>query len=204
MAELAYYYFSHDSNHEVVAFVVDSDYKEVDNFCELPLIESEKVIELYPPSEYQMFIAIGYSNRNRNREKIYSRMKNMGYSFLTYIHSSSIIPNPCSIGENCFILENNVIQPFVTIGNNVTIWSTNVIGHGSIINDHSFIASHTIISGQVIIEKRCFVGVNATIQDHIHITDECIIGAGTLIKHDTIPGSIYKGIPSQALMYHGK
>lgn len=197
MAELAYYYFSTDTNEEVAGFVVDSDYKEVDIFCGLPVVETDRVIEIYPPSEYQMFIAIGYSNKNRNREKKYNQMKSMGYSFVKYIHSSSIIPKACSIGDNCFILENNTIQPFVTIEDNVIIWSNNVIGHGSIIKEHCFIASHAIIAGQVSIGNRCFIGVNATIQDHVDITEDCIIGAGALITQDTIPGSVYKGIPSQ-------
>lgn len=197
MAELAYYYFSNDSNYEVMGFVVDSKYKETDSFYGLPVIETDCVKEIYPPSTYQMFIAIGYSNRNRNREIKYNQMKNIGYSFATYIHSSSIIPKACAIGDNCFILENNTIQPFVTIGDNVTIWSNNVIGHGSVIKDHCFIASHVIISGQVSIESKCFIGVNATIQDHIHLKEGCIIGAGALISQDTIQGGVYKGIPSQ-------
>ena len=52
-------------------------------------------------------------------------------------------------GDNCFILEDNTVQPFVRIGSNVTLWSGNHIGHDSTIGDHCFISSHVVVSGHV-------------------------------------------------------
>ena len=57
----------------------------------------------------------------------YSEVKKKGFQ-LSYISTKAfvgVLPNL----ENCFILENNVIQHGVTIGNNVTLWSGNHIGH---------------------------------------------------------------------------
>ena len=51
------------------------------------------------------------------------------------------------IGENCFIFEDNTIQPFVKIGDDVVLWSGNHIGHHAEIGDHCFISSHVVISG---------------------------------------------------------
>ena len=55
--------------------------------------------------------------------------------------------SPRPPGDNCFILEDNTVQPFVTIGNNVTLWSGNHIGHDSVIEDDCFISSHVVVSG---------------------------------------------------------
>ena len=92
---------------------------------------------------------------------------------------ASIFTN--KIGENCFILEDNTIQPYVEIGNNVTLWSGNHIGHHSIIRDHCFITSHVVVSGGVEIGENTFIGVNATLRDHIKIGKSNVIGAGALI-----------------------
>ena len=97
------------------------------------------------------------------------------------------------IGENCFIFEDNTIQPFVSIGNNVTLWSGNHIGHHSVIRDHTFIASHVVISGGVEIGEQCFIGVNATLRDHIKVGDRCVIGAGALLLADAAPEGVYVG-----------
>ena len=99
--------------------------------------------------------------------------------------------NDNRIGENCFIFENNVIQPYVFIGNNITIWSGNHIGHHSIIKDHTFISSHVVISGGVEIDEQVFLGVNSTIRDHIKIGKKSVIGAGSLILKNVEENSVY-------------
>ena len=95
------------------------------------------------------------------------------------------------VGDNCFILEDNTIQPFAKIGNNVTLWSGNHIGHDSTIEDHCFIASHVVVSGHVRVGTRSFIGVNATLRNTITIAPESIIGAGAVIMKDTRPKGVY-------------
>jgi len=119
--------------------------------------------------------------------------KKLGYKLASYISSKATFLTELPIGENCFILEDNTIQPFVNIGNNITLWSGNHIGHHSVIRDHTFIASHVVVSGGVDIGEQCFLGVNATLRDHICIGPRCVIGAGALILSDTQPDGIYVG-----------
>ena len=138
-----------------------------------------------------MFIAIGYSELNKKREKIFNEAKNKGYELLSYVHPSTKLWDDFEMGENCFIFENNVIQPSVKLGNNVIIWSSNVISHHCEIKDHNFIISHVAIAGNVTIEPYCFVGMNATIRNSLTIAKECVIGAGAVILEDTKEGEVY-------------
>ena len=46
IGKLSYYYFTHDSNYKVVAFTVDKQFIKQEKFCDLPLIEFEKVEEI--------------------------------------------------------------------------------------------------------------------------------------------------------------
>lgn len=68
------------------------------------------------------------------------------------------------IGENCFIFEDNTIQPFVTIGDNRVLWSGNHVGHNPTVGDHVFVTSQVVISGACTIGDNSFLGVNATIR----------------------------------------
>lgn len=95
------------------------------------------------------------------------------------------------VGENTFIFENNVIQPFVTIGNNCILWSGNHVGHRSVVKDHTFISSHVVISGYCEIGEYCFLGVNSTFNDHVKVGDQCVIGSGALITKDTEANRVY-------------
>jgi len=193
IAELAHYYFSRESNYEVVAFTVDAAYIKSETFCGLPIVAFENVATTYPPDTYEMFVALSYSQLNGLRKNKYLAAKNMGYRLASFISQKASILNEGRIGDNCFIFEDNTVQPFVTIGNNVTLWSGNHIGHHSRVGDHCFIASHVVVSGGVKIGEQCFIGVNATLRDHISIGERCVIGAGALLLADASADGVYIG-----------
>lgn len=192
-AELALYYFSNDSNYEVEAFAVDAAYMPPEkSFKGLPVVAFDEITLTHPPDRYAFFVALGYSKLNTIRKEKYLAVKALGYELVSYISSRSSVLTD-DIGENCFILEGNTVQPFVHIGNNVTMWSGNHVGHHSRIEDHCFLASHIVISGRVTIEESCFLGVNATLRDHVTIGEKCIIGAGALILADAPAEGVYVG-----------
>lgn len=197
MAQLAHYYFTHDSKYTVAAFSVDSSYLKEPNFCGLPVIPFEEVSSRYSPKEYGFFVALAYSKLNAIRKEKFLAAKSLGYELVSFVSSHSTILNDGRIGDNCFIFEDNTIQPFVTIGNNVTLWSGNHIGHHSVIKDHTFIASHAVVSGSVVIGEQCFIGVNVTLRDHIRIGDRCVIGAGSLLLRDAEPDGVYIGTATE-------
>jgi sugar O-acyltransferase (sialic acid O-acetyltransferase NeuD family) len=191
IARLAHYYFTRDSEHEVVAFTVDRKYKQSDTFLDLPLVAFEDLANDFPPAGFKMFVALSYARMNRIREEKYRQAKERGYELVSYVSSRCSFLTDHPIGDNCFILEDNTIQPFVKIGNNVTLWSGNHIGHDAVIEDHCFIASHIVVSGYVRIGNNCFIGVNATLRNSITIAPETLIGAGAVIMKDTVAKGVY-------------
>lgn len=197
IAELAHFYFDTDSEYEVVAFAVDADYINQSEFCGLPVIAMERISQEYPPVEHDFFVALSYSKLNAVRKEKYYEAKDLGYKLISYVSSRATVLNKGNIGENCFILENNTIQPFVSIGNNVTLWSGNHIGHHSVIGDHTFIASQVVISGGVEIEEQCFIGVNATLRDHIKIGARSVVGASALLLANVEPDGVYLGAATE-------
>lgn len=197
IAQLAHYYFSTDSDYEVVAFTVDDAYRKEETFCGLPVVAFEHVADVYPPSSHACFIALSYAKLNAVRKEKYLAAKALGYSLASYVSSRATMLNDGQVGENCFILEDNTVQPFVRIGDDVTLWSGNHVGHHSIIKDHVFIASHIVISGGVEIGEQCFIGVNATLRDHIRVGARCVIGAGALLLEDAEPEGVYLGTATE-------
>ncbi len=201
LGQVVHFYLTHDSPYKVVAFTAHKDKIKKKELFGLPVIPFEDLEKQYPPSQYSMFIAIPYTNLNQTRAKVFEEAKQKGYQLISYINSKAIFWEEFEMGENCFILENNVIQPFVKIGNDVIIWSGNHIGHHTIIKDHCFIASHVVVSGKVTIEPYCFLGVNATIRDGINIGKKCVIGAGCVILKDTEENEVYKTKHAEKMPY---
>ena len=191
IAQIAKYYFDIDSDFKVEAFTLDKEYIKETKFEDLPVVPFEEIEKTYAPGEYNMFIALSHSQMNKLRAQKFSEAKEKGYPIVSYVSSKCTYLSQFPPGENCFIFEDNTIQPFVKIGSNVTIWSGNHIGHHSVIEDHNFISSHVVISGHCHIESYCFLGVNSTIAHKVTIGSETLLGAGCIITKNTEFQSVY-------------
>lgn len=193
IAELAWHYFRTDSDYDVVGFTVDRAFIKDSRLHGLPVVAFEEVSDHFASDDHALFVALSYTKLNALRREKYLAAKALGYPIASYVSSRATVLSDKPIGENCFILEDNTIQPFVSIGNNVTLWSGNHIGHHATIHDHSFLASHIVVSGGVEIGESCFIGVNATLRDHIKIGERCVVGAGALLLDDAEPEGVYLG-----------
>lgn len=198
-AEIAYEYFTHDSDYRVVAFSVEKDYIEKEKLYDLPVVPFEELETFYSPDKYKIFVAVTYTKLNRVRTKLYEKAKKKGYSPVSYVSSKAFVWDNTEIGENCFIFENCIIQHNAKIGNNVVLWSGAQILHGSIIKDNCFLSGNVGISGMCKIEENSFIGINSCVIDHLKIAKDCIIGAGAVVINDTEEGKIYVGNPAKPL-----
>lgn len=199
IAEVAYEYVTHDSPYNVVAFTVNKEFLKDKSFMGLPVEPFEDIENKYDPKKIKMFVAIGYKDLNCLRARFCQEAREKGYCLISYISSHAFLWHNVEVGENCFILEDNTIQPFVKIGNNVTLWSGNHIGHHSIIEDNCFISSHVVVSGLCRIGRGSFLGVNSAISNQTAIARDNIIGMGAVITKDTEPEKLYVGNPARAL-----
>jgi len=198
LAQRIFFYLK-DSDDQVIAFCANKSKIDKEELLGLPVIAFENIKETFPPTEFSMFIALAYSEMNKKRTKFFNEAKNKGYELYSFVHPSTKIWDEFEMGENCFILANNVIQPFVKIGNNVLIGSNNLISHNTIIGDNCFITSNVTMGGHITMGKNCFVGLSATINQRIEIGDECIIGAGTIITKDINDKEVYAENSSKKL-----
>jgi len=195
-AELAHYYLENDSEHEVVAFSVNKKYLPENRFFHgLPIVPFENIENEYSTKLYKFFAPMSPLKMNKLREEVYYNIKAKGYQLISYISSKATLFNNI-IGDNCFILENNIIQPFTSIGNNVILWSGNHIGHHSVLKDHIMFTSHVVLSGHCTVENYCILGVNSTIRDGLIIAEGTFAAMASSIIKNTIPWSMYKGNPA--------
>jgi sugar O-acyltransferase (sialic acid O-acetyltransferase NeuD family) len=196
-ARVASVYLAQDSPHEVVAFTVHAAYRTAPQLLGKPVVPFEQVGELYPPDRHAMFVAMGFRRVNRARAEVYHTCKARGYELISYVNSRAATCGEYELGDNCFVFENNVIQPFVKIGNDVILWSGNHVGHDASVGDHCFVTSHAVLSGHVQVGGYCFIGVNATLRDGVTVGEGSVIGAGALVLKDVPAGSVLRGAAAE-------
>ena len=171
---------------------VDDEYLNADIFLDKPLVGLSVLNQLYPPDEYEIFIAVGYKKINTIREQIFNKVKEKGYKCVSYIHPTAVIAKDFVLNENTFILENVTIQPNVQIGQNTIIFPNAVVCHDSKIGANSFIASSVCINGFVEAGSNIFLGANSTIRNNISIGNKCLVGAGCTVLKDLKDNSVCK------------
>ena len=199
IGQLAKFYFQHDSDFDVVAFVADDAFIKESTSEGLPVVPVSEVVKRYPPSQFQAHVALSYKKINETRKEKYLHMKSLGYTLVSYVCSKSVFWPDLKIGDNCFILENQTIQPTVEIGNNVMIWSGNHLGHGCKILDHAYLSSHICISGHTVIGEQCFVGVNSTFKDFITIGKRVFVTMGADVTKDVPDDAVILPSPSKVI-----
>lgn len=191
-AEIAYEYFTYDSDYEVVAFSVEQPYLKKESLFDLPIVAFETLEQHYAPTEHSIFVAATYTQFNRLRTRLANEAKSKGYALASYISSRAFVWRNVTVGEHCFIFEDNTVQPFVTIGNNCVLWSGNHIGHHSHVRDNCFISSHVVISGFCEIGENCFLGVNATLANNVTVGRDNWVAPNVCVLKNTPPNSLFK------------
>lgn len=192
-AEIAYEYFTYDSEYRVVAFAVEREFITKNSLFGLPIVAFEDLQEKYDPNSHDFYAALVYTQMNRLRTRLFNEARDKGYKAASYVSSRAFIWPNVELGEHCFIFEDNTVQPFVKVGSNVVLWSGNHIGHHSVIKDNCFVSSHVVVSGFCTVGANCFLGVNATFANNLEVGDDCLIGAGALIARDVPENTLVKG-----------
>lgn len=196
ISQLATFYLRRDSHWNPVAYCVDGDHLKESRLDGLPVVPFEEVELSYEPGKYQFFAPL-YDNKLRQRKA--DEISAKRYNLISYVSSHAVVWS--SVGDNCFVMEGNVIQPFVKVGNNVVLWSGNHIGHHSVIRDNVFFASHVVLSGHCEVGPYSWFGVNSTIRDHVKIAEGTFLCMGADMTHDTVPYRKYKGSPAEEVGY---
>ncbi len=195
-AELARFYFENDSGIRPVAFCEDGRFVRESSKNGLPIVPSEEIVDWFPPVDDCLLFVPLYDNFLRQKKMAWA--KESGYRLASYISSKATVFS-FDIGENCFILENNVIQPFVRVGDGCMMWSGNHIGHHSLIGNHVFVSSHVVVCGGCVVEDFCWLGVNSSVRDGTCLAEGTFIGMNTCVIKNTRKYTKYFGLPAKEI-----
>jgi sugar O-acyltransferase (sialic acid O-acetyltransferase NeuD family) len=185
ISDVVYSNFKNRSNLEVVAFVCDAAFIPSEKIKHgLPVVTTEEVNKLYPPSEHQAFVAVGYQGLNSLRIEKFKKMKDLGYVLANFVDPDYFDYQLSIQGENCFVMHGSVIQYGLHVGDNNFIWGGSILGHHSKIGNHNWFTSGCNIAGCVMIGDANFFSINTTVSDNINIGSGNFLGANALITKD--------------------
>lgn len=139
-------------------------------------------------------IGIGFMGKGAIRDKVYDKLKMIGFQLPIFVDPSAIIANDVKIGEGTVIGKVAVLNSETKIGKMVIINTAAVIEHECVIGDFSHVSVGTKLCGNVTVGNNCFIGAGTTIIQGCHIGKNTLIGAGGLVLTDIPDGKKKIGI----------
>jgi sugar O-acyltransferase (sialic acid O-acetyltransferase NeuD family) len=196
-SSVTWHYLTQSGRYQVVAFTVDQRYRNVDELHGLPVVDFERVEELFSPDTHQMIIPLGWTEMNLLRANKVEEAIKKGYSLASYVDDQAVVYRNFTAKSNTIIQPGVLIGPFSEIGMNCSIRTGSIISHHVHIHDHCFVAAGVTISGTTVIGERSVLGVGCVIRDGIHVAPGSFIGAGAVVVQDTQPNGFYIGVPAK-------
>lgn len=127
-------------------------------------------------------IGIGYMGKGNLRNKIYERLKMIGFHMPVIADPSSVISESAQIGEGTFIGKGAVVNAEAIIGKMAIINTKALVEHECVVGDFAHIAVAAVLCGQVKVGEAAFVGANTTVIQCREIEPQQIVPAGVTIR----------------------
>ena len=128
------------------------------------------------------FVTIGFMGRSDIRNRLYRKLKAIGYNIPNIIDISAIVAENVKFGEGVYVGKRAVINADAKIGKMCIINTGAIVEDNCQVGAFSHISVGSVLCGNVTVGSEAFIGANATIIQGINIGDNCIIGAGMTVR----------------------
>ena len=118
------------------------------------------------------------------RLKLHSSLKSMGAKFPTIKSPHSYVSKHVALQEGTIVMHGAILNAGSSIGKNCIINNQTLIEHDAEIGDHCHIATGAVINGEVSVGDETFIGSGVVTKQCISIGKNCVFGAGAVVKRN--------------------
>lgn len=166
----------------------------------IPIIGNDDVLKkIYNEGVEYAFICIGALGNIKIRNKVYQKLKNIGFKFPVLIHKYAVVSPFSEINEGSCVMAGAIINSAAVIGENCIINSGSIIEHDCIIGNNTHISPGATIAGNVNIGDDTHIGIGSTIIQGINIGSNVTVGAGAVVISDIESNSLSVGVPAKVI-----
>lgn len=148
--------------------------------------------KIYDSGIHYAFVSIAYLGKSDIRDRLYRRLKEIGYILPIIMDCSAVVAMDAQIEEGVFIGKNAVINSNALIGTMAIINTAAIVEHDCQIGRFCHIAVSSTLCGGSNIGSNTLIGANATIIQSVNIGKNCIIGAGSVVRKNIEDNMLFK------------
>ncbi|WP_461206462.1 acetyltransferase [Clostridium sp. DL1XJH146] len=188
-------------NYEIVG-VLDKTKKGYIN--DTPIIgNDDELLQLFNNGVKNAFVCLGALDNLIIRQKIYNKLKKIGFEIPTLIHKNSIVSKFATIGDGTAVMPCSVINSGAIIKENCIINTSAVIEHDCVIGANCMISPRAALAGGVTVGDNSLIGIGSSIIQGVNIGSNTIIGAGAVVIRDIENNVVAVGVPAKILNKRG-
>jgi UDP-perosamine 4-acetyltransferase len=186
------------SEYEIIG--ITDEHTKTDRILNVPIIgDDRKLIEIYESGVKNAFVCVGALNNMNLRNKLYGKLKTIGFKLPILKHKSSIVSEYTTIGYGTCIMPGAIINAGSVIGINSIINTGSVIEHDCEIGNNTHISPNVSIAGSVRIGDNTHIGIGSTVIQGINIGNNVTIGAGAVVIEDIKDNTLAVGVPAKII-----
>jgi sugar O-acyltransferase (sialic acid O-acetyltransferase NeuD family) len=143
-------------------------------------------------------IAIGNPFGNR-RAQYTLLLESLGINALSFADSTARIRENVRFGKGLQIMPGATVCNDVTIGDNCIINTNSLIEHDCVLKNEIEIGPGAILTGRVTVNSNVWIGAGAVVLPRLTIGENSIVGAGAVVTKDIPKNVVVVGSPARFL-----
>lgn len=143
--------------------------------------DDSELNNIFCSGTHNAFIAIGFLGKSDIREKLYCKLKKIGFQLPAIVDNTAKIADGVVIGEGTYIGKGSIVNTDSHVGRMCIVNTGAIIDHECYIDDYTHVAVGAVLCGGVHVGRTVLIGANATLLQGLNIGNHCIVGAGTVI-----------------------
>lgn len=167
---------------------------------DIPIIGDDDILErLYKDGVEYAFLSLGALNNISLRNKIYNKLKKIGFRTPILVHKEAVVSSYAEVGEGTCIMAGAIVNAGAVIGENCIINTGALIEHDCLVGDNTHISPRASLAGAVKVGTDTHIGIGSTIIQGLHIGNKVIIGAGAVVIKDIKDNVTVVGVPAKII-----
>jgi len=180
--------------------ITDKAYIGKNFVLDIPIIGDDSILkELYYEGVKNAFVCVGALHDMRLRDKIFNKLKAIGFNIPVIIHKNAIVSPYACIAFGTCVMPGAIVNPGAYIEENCIINTGAVIEHDCKLQRNTHISPKACIAGGVSVGHDTQVGMGSSIIQSVHIGNNVIIGAGAVVIDNIVDNVVAVGIPSKII-----
>lgn len=144
----------------------------------------------------EIVIAIGSPSK---KKRISERLKGLGFSFPTLIHSSSVVSERATLGEGVIVSPNCIVSPNVQLKDFCYLNFGVGIGHDTVLGSFCQVNPGVQLGGCSSVDDETLIGSGSTILHGVKIGKGAVIASGSVVFSNVVDGATMMGNPAKRM-----